>query len=445
MDNGSQSKLGNFGLPYQNTLHGLKKGSGSLSYSFEGSAVMVYGTMNIRNTSGVIDPKWSCFIDGVAIPTVPPFQYPENNYPLCEQSQLSDGDHTIIVSATSNGQPFWFDDIEYTPSLGVSLDNATIVVDHMDPYIQYGPGWLPLGDTANMTSTNGAQMNLQFTGVGLSWVGFIPTELPHEPAPALYTVDDLSPVAFVLPGLPSNSSTLFNQVFFATPALPYGPHNLTVVYQGGNTLTPLTLTDLLIQNGSPLVSGVNTTSTAANNTHPGVSKATASTRARAGPIVGGVFGTILAVLLLAILFIFARRWYRRYKKPVLRPTPGYAHSFDPTAPLDMEMENRRSLAPSIITQDPRYPTFTPGIHHDTQSTVTFDPPPLHPAAQTESNPTSSYISQSNYQNLKPAYTVASGSAGYPYASVGIGAFHQALFLSKSQEVASGSRMRDSYM
>lgn len=259
----------------------------------------------------------------------------------------------------------------------------------------------------------------------------------------MYTVDDLSPVAFVLPGLPSNSSTLFNQVFFATPALPYGSHNLTVVYQGGNTLTPLTLTNLLIQNGCPSVPEVNTTSTTANTTHPGVS--TASTHSRAGAIVGGVFGTIIAVLLLAILFIFVRRWYCHYKRPVLRPTPGYSHCFDPTAPLDMEMDNRRSLAPSIITQDPRYPPFTSGMHHDTQSTATFDPSPLQPAAQTESNPTSSYISQSNFRNLEPAYTVASGCAGYPYASVNIGAFHQALLSSKSREVASGSKMRDSYM
>ena len=125
---------------------------------------MVYGTMNIRNTSGVIDPKWACFVDGVAIPTIPPFQYPENNYPLCQQSQLPDGDHIITVNATSYGQAFWFDDIEYTPSLGVPLDNATIVVDHMDPSIHYGRGWSPLGYTANMTSTDGAKMNLQFTG-----------------------------------------------------------------------------------------------------------------------------------------------------------------------------------------------------------------------------------------------------------------------------------------
>ncbi|KIK04615.1 hypothetical protein K443DRAFT_675866 [Laccaria amethystina LaAM-08-1] len=443
LDDGSESKLGNFGPPYQNTLHGVRKGSGSLSYRFQGSAVMVYGTMNIRNTSGVIDPKWACFVDGVAIPTIPPFQFPENNYPFCQQSQLPDGDHIITVNAMSNGQAFWFDDIEYTPSLGVPLDNATIVVDHMDPSIHYGPGWLPLGDTANMTSTNGAKMNLQFTGVGLSWVGFIPTELPHGPAPALYTVDDLSPVAFVLPGLPPNSSTLFNQVFFATPALPYGSHNLTVVYQGGNTLTPLTLSNLLIQNGCLSVPEVNTTSTTANATHPGVS--TASTRSRAGTIVGCVFGTIIAILLLAILFVFMRRWYRRYKKPVLQPTPGYSRSFDPAAPLDMEMDNRRSLAPSDITRDARYPPFTSVMHHDTQSTVTFDPPPLHPAVQTESNPTSPYIPESNYRNLEPAYVVASGSAGYPYASVGIGAFHQALLLSKSQEAASGSRMRDSYI
>jgi hypothetical protein len=36
LDDGSESKLGNFGPPYQNTLHGVRKGSGSLSYRFQG-------------------------------------------------------------------------------------------------------------------------------------------------------------------------------------------------------------------------------------------------------------------------------------------------------------------------------------------------------------------------------------------------------------------------
>lgn len=74
--------LGNFGPTYLRTSHGTN-GTASFDYSFQGSAVNIFGTTNINNSSGTIDPTWECFIDGVIIGSTSPFQYAENNWLLC--------------------------------------------------------------------------------------------------------------------------------------------------------------------------------------------------------------------------------------------------------------------------------------------------------------------------------------------------------------------------
>ena len=94
-----------------------------------GSSVKVIGTINIRNDSGIIDPQWSCYVDGVGIDTGSLIPYPENNWLLCSSYALADRPHTITVNATvAKSQTFWFDRIEYVPSSSVSLANETILV-----------------------------------------------------------------------------------------------------------------------------------------------------------------------------------------------------------------------------------------------------------------------------------------------------------------------------
>jgi hypothetical protein len=139
-----------------------------------GTSVRVYGTtalaqIPIINGTGegtTWDPKWECFVDGVSIGSTKPFPYPENNWVLCDQPQLSDGDHVLSVNVTTMGTTFWFDQLQYKPSPGASFGNETnvVVVSLSDPAIKYGPGWVRLGDTANSTTTLGAQVKFNFTG-----------------------------------------------------------------------------------------------------------------------------------------------------------------------------------------------------------------------------------------------------------------------------------------
>lgn len=150
---------------------------------------------------------------------------------LCEQPQLVDGPHIVTVKATAAGRTFWFDDITYTPSSNVSQNGVYILVDNFDPGIVYGSPWGALGGAANFTT--GTELRFNFTGKGLSWFGFIPTEFSHNSTTASYSIDGGNPVTFRLNGLPQDTiPTVYNQNFFSTPALAAGPHTLYVVHHG---------------------------------------------------------------------------------------------------------------------------------------------------------------------------------------------------------------------
>ena len=128
----------------------------------------VYGSTQIRNNSGEIDPQWECFVDQVSIGSAKPFAYPENNWLFCSQGNLTDGLHEISVNATiSTGRTFWFDRIEYAPSTRSSLSNKAIRVDSLDPELQYGPGWGSFGGVANGTQRSGSIFTFIFYGMCL--------------------------------------------------------------------------------------------------------------------------------------------------------------------------------------------------------------------------------------------------------------------------------------
>jgi hypothetical protein len=131
-----------------------------------GSRIRVIGTTRIRNDSGVIDPQWSCFVDGVGIDNGTPFPYHENNWRLCSTNSLMDGPHTITVNATvARSQTFWFDRIEYLPSTSVSLANRTVMLTSVDPAIQYASGWRDYANIGNWTQTAGSVFALNFYGM----------------------------------------------------------------------------------------------------------------------------------------------------------------------------------------------------------------------------------------------------------------------------------------
>ncbi|KAF8202412.1 hypothetical protein BJ912DRAFT_441554 [Pholiota molesta] len=190
-----------------------------------------------------------------------------------------------------------------------------------------------------MTDTKGSKVSLSFTGVSLQWYSHIPTELPHAPSMATYSIDGVEN-AFALQGLGSPSQvTSYNVMEFETATLSYGEHDITVAFQGDNTSTPLALGYLLIQNGSESSIPVpvptptsNTTSIAGSKTGPNV-----------GGIIGGVLGTLLFLLSVVAALLFYRHWRRQgATDPKLRNTIPIPFSSRPNVTRKHESNSQTS-------------------------------------------------------------------------------------------------------
>jgi len=124
----------------------------------------VFGTNNIQNVSGVIDPLWRCYVDNVEILSSAPYPYPENNWRMCGVDNLVDKVHTLTVQVENRVQTFWFDYLLYAPSPNAVLDNSVILVPNKDPSLTYGSEWEAFEDSWIMTRVHGASMSFQFTG-----------------------------------------------------------------------------------------------------------------------------------------------------------------------------------------------------------------------------------------------------------------------------------------
>jgi hypothetical protein len=175
--------LGNFGPVHAGTSHGTTTDGSTLSFKFSGAcaallafnvfsmrpptgtSIAVFGTIDIANTNGVVTPTWTCLVDGVAIPEQnPTFQFPENNWDLCAQSQLSAGAHTLTINVQTTGRTFYIDYLLYTPTADVDLDGVVLEYRNTDASVSFQSGWQTWG-VQNVTQSNGASVALNFHGV----------------------------------------------------------------------------------------------------------------------------------------------------------------------------------------------------------------------------------------------------------------------------------------
>ncbi|RDB15053.1 hypothetical protein Hypma_005450 [Hypsizygus marmoreus] len=303
-DMGSQDEFGTYGQTYNRTSHGTKSND-SLVFSFEGTSVKLFGTTNLVDTNSTrYDPKWECFVDKVSIGATEPFAYHENNWLLCETSNLPVGAHEFTLNISTGGTTFWVDYLHYTPSPSTSDTSTIVVVENNDSAIVYDSSWQSLAGLANATSTQGSQVTFNFTGSKLTWYGYVPVELPHNASSGTYTIDGGSPTSFALHGLaPYDGTSTYNQIFFTTPDLPEGAHSLHVTYDGNSQLTPLTLDYIYLTTRSPQATS-NSTSLPPHLT------SSSTHHSPVGAIVGGTIAGVAVILLGLVAFV----WWRRKRK-----------------------------------------------------------------------------------------------------------------------------------
>ncbi|PPQ65172.1 hypothetical protein CVT24_011035 [Panaeolus cyanescens] len=239
---------GNFGRTYRTNLQSLTSGQGTISYTFQGTSGRVYGTNNIEERNGNIDPTWSCALDGRPLQMPNSFPYAENNWILCEFSGVSDGTHTITITARSNGRAFLFDYFIYTPSSSRTLTNVVTGVGWRDSAVQYDSGWDQWGGAGFQGKEPGGTLTFPFYGTGITFMGLTPIEGAPGETEAEYFIDSQSPVRFTVPG--RDVTTHFHRVFFRSGSVPLGHHTLTVVYRGNTGRMPLVLTNFFVESST---------------------------------------------------------------------------------------------------------------------------------------------------------------------------------------------------
>lgn len=373
-----------------------------MSFSFNGTRARLFGTSDIKNRTGVIDPSWNCFADQKSVGAASPSPYLQNNWLLCDWVDLPDGRHVVTVNATGTEKNFWVDRIHYIPSPSVNLESATLMVDRRDPNISTGSGWEPLGNIGIMTRRTGASLTFKFEGSRVTWVGTVPSELPRTASSATYAIDDQEPVRFTLNGLSSTSATEFNHVYFQTDPVERGTHSLVVTYEGSQTSTPLVL-------GNFIVEGAASTPTPL----PKPSKAPF-----VGAIVGAVLGGLALLVLAALAFIYVRRRMRLKDgsyKPVLLEEPfHYIRPFTLATPHDPyepqpSIRTTRSHAHSSSSSSHNqyitpYPFTAPSAALSSQShapsnpAVIRPPPPPEPVLSSKQRKLAQMASSSSIQS-----------------------------------------------
>jgi len=263
-----------------------------------------------------------------------------------------------------------------------------------------------------------------FPGVGLSFYGIIPRELPISPSLAAYSIDGGPNTPVALKGLPPGSVTLFNQKFFETPTLPYGLHTLKVTYNGddGNASTPLVLDFLLIQNGSI---SPNTTASLPASTSPPV-LASAAKKVNVAGVVCGVLAALAAVLILAFLFLK----YRKQKEVKFAPSSKFL------APIPFLRQPPRPIQESTSFS-------TLGLFTPAQSAIDLAAaPPTHRRRTSRPKPPEASGSRPRRFAAPPVPPIAANDQTSYYGG------YQTWGQAKAQEAASKkatARPRDSYM
>ncbi|TFK23469.1 hypothetical protein FA15DRAFT_757239 [Coprinopsis marcescibilis] len=320
--------VGVYGPAYLQGQHGTSS-TGTVSFTFNGARVRLYGTNDVLNSSGVIDPSWTCDVDGIEYPPREAWRLPINNWAMCSVTLNTSGEHTFTLTATSEGTTFWVDYIEYIPNAALSATiSPTVLIDDTDAAVRYlSGGWTAYEDETMMTLQPESTLSVTFVGTRIEWVGWYPSALPRGPSTGTYSIDGGSPVPFNIKGLASGSETLYGQVFFEVGGLSSGFHELFVKHNGPGA--PLVLDYFRVEDGEilqPTLGGTQEVgleegreiTIAGSTTGAGAGEKSNSSGTSVGAIVGGVLGGLAALGIIALLvwfFVFRKSRRNRESPP----------------------------------------------------------------------------------------------------------------------------------
>ncbi|KAJ7059405.1 hypothetical protein C8F01DRAFT_1295165 [Mycena amicta] len=360
---------GNFGPVYRNTSHSTTTDGATVRFAFNGTSVALTGSIAVTKLAdGTYDPSWECDVDGIKIgESNPTFAFAENNWSLCNQDVISPGAHTLTVTVHSTkGGAFYVDGIFYTPveeALGLGVDGVVVEYTNLD-----ASGW----GAQNVTTTNGAQVALNFHGTEVSLLGYTPQELAHNATSATYSIDGAPPTAFRIAGLPSGTSvTQYNVVLLSLANLTPAAHNLVVTYEGDRNHAPLPVGVFYVTNAVAVTPSESSSGVVWGTASPSATASTTINIAKKTPptaaIAGGTIGCIALLALIVGALFWCRR--RRSRSAPKEEKETQAHPFNPA---NSSMVG--TMGSSIL------PPFAPSQLYNQQHQNPFNTPVSTPSA-----------------------------------------------------------------
>lgn len=226
---------------YMNTRHESHAAGSTLSYTFTGTQITVYCSLNTPATYGI--PESTYTIDSGApvkfnvsgeVPNYSTTKSVLSHIPFFKSAQLPEGEHTIKITVTkSNGPLFNFDFFTITTASWENAQNV-IVDDRDEDLITYGEHWTNSGGSREyMSSTRvspGAANTtavFKFYGTSISTYITLSAMRAYPASPfAAFNLDDRATVYY---GAPGAHNTSYHQRVYNVDGLAAGvEHTLTM-------------------------------------------------------------------------------------------------------------------------------------------------------------------------------------------------------------------------
>ncbi|KAF8956227.1 hypothetical protein BDZ97DRAFT_1925699 [Flammula alnicola] len=311
---------------------------------------------------------------------------------------------------------------------------GVLALDDRDPSIVYSPGWAQAGSsleynsTTSWTAVAGSTAKVPFRGTSVGVYGTIPAGTVASVAPvSAYSIDGGAPILF---RAAQGATAQYHRLFFQSPVLPDGQHQLTVAHPilsdplfldflmivqtsdasislsaTSSTTSSTTSTTTSTTSAAPSSTVVNTpvpvTVTVTSVVHSAESSPTAigadgaaaspsgsavsatvntGKSSNGGAIAGGIIAVIVVLFLLAFGYIFWRR--RRGKRSSVIASNFWNTGSSTTAPSQPfalatpPLSNKPVMSQASTPQpyDPRYPGgYTPGPINPGQPYTNYAP------------------------------------------------------------------------
>ncbi|KAL4265536.1 hypothetical protein AB1N83_004079 [Pleurotus pulmonarius] len=228
--------------------------------------------------------------------------------------------------------------------------SRSVIVDNADTQITYSPGWKEDGspNEYKRTTTNavieGASFSLNFTGTSITVYGTLNTDSSPN---STYVLDGGEPFPFA-----SNqaSSVRYQQIFYASPAVPYKEHTLVGTCVSGRVILDYFVIETPFDSPHTPLPKPEEPDSPFNQRVPAVPTAA---------IIGGVLGGL--VFLIALLAFYL--WYRGYR----------ASNNSRLKSSALVEANTPHSAPAGFPNARLAPTYESALRRPTTSLSTFDP------------------------------------------------------------------------